>query len=427
MVFLNTCASSSCRRAINPPSAAKFQEFVTASKNVCNSSDQNYTSIVLGGPGASAIQGPTTTAPEPSTTPHTSPQGPTAPAPSNTSNTSTHNNNRLKVIAIATSIGAVVGVFLLSLLGFILYRRHQRAKEQRGTDEFFRYEGRSLDLGKRPRLSFVPSRMIAMSPRQRPPVAGTSEWGMPRPFAKVGVSTQRMPGDDRPIGHISLPVRRSAPDPVVKPKSRSRSEEPGKKKNRSSPAQVVLPPRALVIHIPPRASAVPEAPKMLPPRVSPSALALDPTPTADQGPQRSRIPRPAAATPPIITTGVSVALPTSTSISINTSSMATSAPASGKHRPSPSPTTPTSGHTVAGPRSIRATPRPPPIPSRTPGGRHTTSTRVPERIDEKRVVDIRVQRSSRGGKVSDPPPKYPLHGAGVRFVPVETGKAGIAR
>jgi len=276
-----------------------FQEFVTASKNVPRSSVQNYTSIVLAGHGAYATQGPTTLAPDPSTT-------------------SLDYQDRLKVavFAMAILIGAVQSVFFLSLLCFILYRRHRQISERRATGKFFRYKGRSLDLGKR--LSFVPSRtrMVATALNPPPLVPGDSEW--------------RTHLDDSPIGYISLPTGRGSPDPVLKPKSRIWGVEPGKN---TSPAGVIVPPRPLGIRtIPTHASAVPGPAPGFP---------SHPRSGAYSGPGSTDEWSPAAS--PIITPDLTDTPPRSTSTS--TSNTPSSAHAGGKtHRdPSLPPTTSKSG------------------------------------------------------------------------------------
>jgi len=417
-IFLNTYVSSfPRRRAINPPSASMFQKFVTASKNVSSSSVQNYTSILLAGQGAYATQRPTAPpAPEPSTTPNTSPND---------------HHDRRTLVAIATSVGTIVGVSVLSLLGFILYCRHRRIRERRGADQFFRYKGRSLDLGKR--WSFVPSRVIATAPKPPSLVAGDAEWRT-HPFANVVLSTPTMSDDDSPISHNSLPVSWGVPDPGLKPETRR--GERGKKT--SSPAEVIIPRRALEISPPPHASAVPgPLPKKSPRRVPPPTLALDPAPTADhwQGPQMSGIPRRPATPHFVMTTDLPDPPPISTYTSTSTddSSTLTWGPTqSGKHHRDPSlpPTTPTSGHNMASPKSIRTLPHPPPISSstamaasRAPWVRDTASTRGLEWADEKSVVDVGVQRPLGRRKNSNTPLGY----QNLQFVPIDTGEAGITR
>ena len=444
-----------CHRAINPPSASIFQEFVTASKSVSQPSAQDL-SVVLVGQGAYATKGPvpvsassTTTsstsatpppvsttsatqAPASTTSPTQAPAStasstgtPSAPDPPHTSTTTSQRGlSRRTVGAIA---GSVVGgaSLLLVLLAFFLCRRHRR----RGADEFFKYKGRSLDLGKRKRslkrrMSFVPSKMIATASAKPPP--STDDWeGRVHPFVKMP-SAPTTPGES--LWRVSYlnSQSRGTQDPVSIPKGRG--VEPGKNTG-SAPAEVIQPLRPKRISFHKSAVAGPAPRRLSPRRVPPPKLRLDLAPTADGARQiGSGVTRRATA-PAIITKNLPAPL-TPWVYTPVTSSFPTPAPPNGGPRPPQSPTRPTSGHTVVGPRPIRPLPRLPPISPptarvapRTPGVnlQRTTSTRGLDPIDEKTSVRSTVGRPSTE-RISDPPPKYHLHGPVDQFVSLGTGE-----
>ncbi|GLB44289.1 hypothetical protein LshimejAT787_1602190 [Lyophyllum shimeji] len=153
--------------AINPPSQAAYQQFLDNAKFVSASPPQ--VSLALTGQGAFATNpAAVPTAPGPATT--AAPSTSTADASNSTSvltvaSTSatpspTAAAKSMNGTIIGGSVGGgVVGLAILVILAFILFRRCKR-RNRRDSKDFFRYNAETPTLGA-PKETFFPSKLVS--------------------------------------------------------------------------------------------------------------------------------------------------------------------------------------------------------------------------------------------------------------------------